>query len=582
MKYAKLVEVYEKLESSTKRLYKTWVLSEFFKSTSDEQALLLVQGKVFPNWDDRELGFASKMMLKAIARSTGASSDKISKLWRKTGDIGTVAQELTTKKSQSTLLSSDLTVKKVFVNLHRIAELEGSGTVNRKIQLVTELLTSAKPKEAKYIIRTVLGELRVGLGEGTIRDAITWAFFGEKAGVEFDEKSNKLSLKDRSVYNEYVGVVQKALDTRNDYVEVALLAKKGRSALEKVALVPGRPIKVMLFQKAKSIKDGFKRVGSPAAIEYKYDGFRLQIHKAKGKIQLFTRRLEEVTAQFPDVVGFVKKIDGKSFIFDAEVIGVDPKSGRHLPFQQISQRIKRKHNIESMAKKFPVEVNIFDVLYFDGKSLLDEPFKKRRKIIKKHVSKADSLRLATEIITDSVEDAKKFYDEALSDGQEGVMMKNLDGIYKPGSRVGFGVKVKPTMETLEVVVTGAQWGEGKRSDWLASFTIAIRDPESGEFLQIGKVGTGFKEKREEGFSFAEMTDLLKPLVVKEKGRTVTVKPKVVIEVDYEEIQKSPTYSSGFALRFPRLVRLRDDRSASDVATLDEVKDFYKSQRSRDT
>jgi DNA ligase-1 len=251
-----------------------------------------------------------------------------------------------------------------------------------------------------------------------------------------------------------------------------------------------------------------------------------------------------------------------------------------LPFQNISQRIKRKYDIEEMAKKFPVQVNVFDVLFCDGKSLLKVPFAERRNVLKKVVAESSDLKLAEQLVTEDENSAEKFYKASLDAGNEGIMMKNLQGVYKPGSRVGFGVKVKPTMDTLEVVIVGAEWGEGKRGQWLSSFVIAVRDPETSEFVEIGRVGTGIKEKVEEGVSFEQLTQLLLPLIVEEKGREVKVRPEVIIEVDYEEIQKSPTYSSGFALRFPRLVKLRADRSPEDINTVEDVRALAEGQRGR--
>ncbi len=580
------MEVYERLEATTKRLEKTFILSEFLKSADDlDKVLLLVQGRLFPNWDQRELGMAAKLLIKAIATATGAPAEKIESVWKKTGDIGNVAAELTTKKSQATLFSQPLTVQKVFDNLRKISEMEGAGTVDRKVQLVAELLTSAKPNEAKYIIRTILGELRVGLGEGTIRDAIVWAFFAEKAGVKYDKSKNELAISDeeRVNYDKYVTLVQEALDVANDFAEVAKIAKeKGENGLQNISLVPGKPVKVMLFQKAKNIADAFEIVSKPAAFEQKYDGFRLQIHKHNNKLTLYTRRLEDVTAQFPDVVQRISKlVSGDNFIIDAEVVGIDPKTKKYLPFQSISQRIKRKYDIQEIAEKFPVEINVFDVLFCEGKSLLKTPFIERRNMLKKHIKEVPhELKLAEQIITDDESVAEKFYKSSLDAGNEGIMVKNLQGIYKPGSRVGFGVKVKPTMDTLEVVIVGAELGEGKRSQWLASFTVAVRDPETNNFVEIGRVGTGIKEKVEEGVSFEQLTQLLQPLIIEEKGREVTVKPEIVIEVDYEEIQKSPTYSSGFALRFPRLVKLRTDRSAEDINTVEDVAALAGNQRGR--
>jgi DNA ligase-1 len=585
MKYSVLVGVYERLEATSKRLEKTFILSEFLKSADDlDKVVLLVQGRVFPNWDTRELGMASQLLLKSLALASGSPANKIESLWKSSGDLGTVASELTKKKSQSTLFSQSLSVQKVFDNLRKLAELEGAGTVDRKVQLVAELLTSASPAEAKYIIRTILGELRVGLGDGTIRDAIVWAFFGSKAKVNYNQSSKEfvISDEDRITYDKYTGIVQEAFDVANDFAEVVRIAKeKGELGLQNMSLLPGKPAKVMLYQKAKDIADAFSVVGRPAALEQKYDGFRLQIHRSKDKIKLFTRRLEDVTPQFPDVMKRISQhVKSSDFIIDAEVVGIDLKTKKYLPFQNISQRIKRKYDIEEIAQKFPVQVNVFDVLYCDGESFLKVPFIERRNKLKQIVSESSDLRLAEQLVTDDDRVAEKFYRASLDAGNEGVMMKNLQGIYKPGSRVGYGVKVKPTMDTLEVVIVGAEWGEGKRGKWLSSFVIAVRDPETNTFVEIGKVGTGIKEKVEEGVSFEQLTQMLLPLIVEEKGREVVVRPEIVIEVDYEEIQVSPTYSSGFALRFPRLVKLRDDRSAQDINTVDDVKALAGSQRGR--
>jgi len=582
MEYGKLVGVYEQLEATTKRLEKTFILSEFLKKVDSDQVVLLVQGRVFPNWDQRELGMAIKLVVKAINTATGAPMERIEQLWKATGDIGVTAEQLVGKKSQVTLFSQGLTVTKVFDNLRKIAELEGEGTVDRKVQLVAELLTSAKPKEAKYVIRTVLQDLRVGLGEGTIRDAIVWAFFPDKIKYNQETKELEISDEERVEYDKHVTLVQEAFDVANDFAEVVrTLKEKGASGLQNISLVPGKPVKVMLYQKALDVAEGFENVGKPAAIEFKYDGFRLQVHKAKGKVVLFTRRLENVTAQFPDVAArVVKFVQGDDFIIDAEVVGIDAKSGKFLPFQDISQRIKRKYDIEDMARKFPVVVFVFDALFYNGRSLLKVPFIERRKVLEEYVRiSPDELELAEELITDDEAKAQEFYKRSLAAGNEGAMMKNLQGMYKPGSRVGFGMKVKPTMETLEVVIVGAEWGEGKRGKWLSTFVVAVRD-DAGNFVQIGRVGTGIKEKEHLGVSFEQLTQLLLPLVTKEEGREVVIAPKIVIEVDYEEIQKSPTYSSGFALRFPRLVRLREDRLPSDVSTLSTVKMLAEAQRGR--
>ncbi len=592
MRYGDVVGIYEQLAGTSKRLEKTFILSEFLKTIPAdelEHVLLLAQGRVFPACDQRVIGMASQLVLKSIALATGAEPSRIDAVWKTTGDLGQTTHDLIAKRRQVTLFSQPLTTKKVFDNLRKLATLEGAGVVSTKSHLVAELLTSATPQEAKYLVRTVLEDLRVGLGEGTMRDAIVWAYFLADAGVTYDRAKNELVVPDdnREKFNAIVTVVQDALNLTNDFASIARTARSGLDALKNITLTPGTPIKVMLFPKAKDIPDAFETVGTPAAFEYKYDGFRMQIHKHGNDIRIFTRRLEDVTAQFPEVVALVRlHVQGTAFILDGEAVGYDRKTQRYLPFQSVSQRIKRKYDIEDVAAKFPVELNLFDVISFEGKNLLQMPFHERRlqliAMLPHQVPR--KIRLAEQLVTTDAAEAQRFYEQSLTAGNEGVMVKNLKGTYEPGARVGQGVKVKPVMDTLEVVITGAEWGEGKRGQWLATFIIAVRDPDTNDLLEIGRVGTGFKEKEEEaldgGVTFQRMTDLLQPLVVSTEDRVVSVRPQIVIEVNYEEIQASTTYSSGFALRFPRFVKLREDRGADDVSTLQDVEQLYGGQRGR--
>ena len=651
MEYSKLVEIYEKLESTTKRLEKTYYISKILRETPTDDLgplVLLIQGRVFPPWDKREIGIASNLVIKIINIATGISQKEIEEEWKKYGDLGTATEKLISKKRQATLFTTKLTLKKVFNNLRKIVEITGTGSVDRKLKLVAELLTSAKPKEAKYIIRLVLEELRVGAGEGVLRDAITWAFLPKVVGIffrckkcnnwmpntktclecgspiinKFDKEVkdfskekdklgykyininsvNELEKKDlkkydfiiakdektaRVIYNKLASIVESAYNLTNDFSKVSIIVKKESiKGLLNVKLEIGKPIKVMLYLKAKGIEDAFDSVGKPAALEYKYDGFRMQIHKIPNDgIKLFTRRLEEVTRQFPDVVKVIKNnVKGDSFILDCETIGIDPKTGKWLPFQNISQRIKRKYDIKEMIKKIPVMVNVFDILAYNNKTLIKDPFKKRRDIIDKIIKPVqDKLQRAKQIITSDIKEAEKFYKESLDKGNEGIMVKSLDAIYKPGARVGYGMKVKPVMTTLDLVITGAEIGEGKRAKWFSSFTVACIDPDTDQYLDVGQVGTGIKEKASENKSeatFGQMTESLKPLVISEKGRSVRVKPKIVVEVNYEEIQKSPKYNSGYALRFPRIIRIREDRDPEEISTIGMVEQLYKEQRHR--
>ena len=582
MRYSELASIYEALEKTSKRLEKTFIISKLFKKTKEEdidKIVLLIQGKLFPLWNETKLGVSDRLVIKAISVATGISPAKIEEEWKKLGDLGLVAEKLVTKKSQATLFSKELTTEKVFNNLRKLPTLEGAGSVDQKIKIVAELLSSAKPLEARYVVRTVLEDLRVGVGSGSIRDALVWAFFDKKVRVHYDEKEKTISPDNREEYNKLVDAVQHGFDLKADYGEVArMILKKGEKAFGELTLESGSPINVMLYQKAKDLKEAFERVGKPCALEYKYDGFRMQIHKKGNIIKIFTRRLDEVTKQFPEVIEYVKKfVNAKEFILDSEAVGFNPKTGKYLPFQAMSQRIKRKYDIDKMAKDFPVEVNVFDIMSYHGKNLLKEPFNKRRKILEKIITPhKKKLVLAKQIITDDLKKAQIFYKEALKVGEEGVMAKNLEGIYKPGSRVGYGVKVKPVMESLDLVIVGAEWGTGKRSGWLTSYVLACR--KGDKFLEIGKVGTGIKELEEQGVSFKELTMKLNPLIISEEGKTVRIKPEIIIEVKYEEIQKSPTYDSGYALRFPRFVRLREDKALSDVSDISLVEDLYKGQK----
>ncbi len=584
MLYQDLAGVLGQLEKKPKRLDKISILSDFFmKAEPDEfrHAVMLLLGDVFPPWDKRKLGVAAKLVIKAISAATGASKAEIERLWQKKGDLGIVARGLCQKKTQSTLFSAELTIKKVFANLEKVAGLGGAGAVEQKVRLLAELINSASPAGVQYIVRTVLEDMRAGVGESTIRDALAWAFAVPGISDRYREEGTlSLSSSERAEYREAADRIQSVLDITNDIGETAEMIRKNGIMGLKPRLTPGKPLKVMLVARAKSVQEAFLRV-APLALEYKYDGFRLQIHKQGSRVTLFTRRLENVTEQFPDVVKAVRQcVRAESAILDSEAVGVDRDTGKYKPFQAISQRIRRKHGIDNLKTQLPVEVNAFDIMLLNGQNLLDRVFRERRRLLESVIRPDErTLVLSRQLVTDGVREGEKFYEEALGAGTEGVIAKNLDSPYRPGLRVGFCVKVKPVMQSLELAVVAAEWGEGKRSGSLTSFTLACRD-EDGNLREIGRVSTGIKELVGGKTSYTELTEALKPLVKSQAGRRVTLVPKVVFEVTFEEIQKSPTYSSGYALRFPRFVRLREERSIRDIDTLETVREMYRTQRHR--
>jgi len=560
MDYSRLVRVYEELSSTSKLLEKRDIISNFLKTVNNSNlvnSVNLLQGRTFSECDQRKLGVGTQLIIKALVVSSGISSEEVNKQWVKLGDLGKVAEKIMSDKKQATLVSGSLTINGIIDRNQKIAEIEGSGAVLKKVNLISELISSTSPTGAKYLVRLLLEDLRTGAGVGVIRDAIAESFDLDKSKI------------------------QRGYDLTTDLARVAFIAKtNGEKGLDSLKISPGNPVKVMLFQKSETFEGAFDKVGTPAAIEYKYDGFRLQIHRNGSLIRLFTRNLEDVTSQFPDIVGFVRRdINSKSFVIDCEAIGYDSKTKAWKPFQEISQRIKRKYDVEAMVKEVPIMILAFDILYLDGKSLLESTFKERKSELKR-ILKHEKLavELAKSIVTDNPNEARKFYETSLVDGAEGVMVKNLEGIYKPGSRVGFGLKIKPVMESLDLTVVGAEWGTGKRANWLSSFTLACKNGDT--FVEIGKMGTGLKEKDDAGLSFNQLTNLLKPNILHESGREVKINPTIVLEIEYEEIQKSPTYSSGFALRFPRALRLRDDLSLSDVDNLTKINSLRKGQRGR--
>lgn len=559
MLYSKLVEVYEKLSGTTKGLEKTKILAEFLSEIANEpETIYLIQGKFFADYDERESGISEQLIIKAISRSAATPEELVVVDFKKLGDLGKTSEILMSKKKQSSLFSQKLTTQKVLENLRKLPEIEGKGAVDKKLAIISELLNSASALESKYIIRTVLADLKIGIGNGLVRDSIVENVYSPKSPEE------KKSFGEK---------IQSAYDKVTDFAEVFDKAKKNQ--LDKITLSPGKPVRVMLFPKAKNITDAFEIVGKPAAFEYKYDGFRMMINKDEtGEVKMFTRRLDEVTKQFPEVVSAVNEnVRAKTFIIDCEAVGFDGKTKKYKPFQDISQRIRRKYDIELLEKELPVELNVFDIIYFDGESLIDKPFIERRKLIEKIIKQIPfKIKLAEQIITDDEKIAEEFYNRALGDEQEGLMAKSLTAIYKPGARIGYAVKLKPDPNELDLVITGAEYGTGKRAGWLTSFDVSVKD-KNNNLLEIGKVSTGLKEKEEEGLSFLELTRELKKIIISEDGKHVQVKPEIIVTVGYQNIQASPTYSSGFALRFPRMMVMRPDKSIRDIATLEDIKDL---------
>jgi DNA ligase-1 len=554
MEYKELVEIYEALNRTPSKLEKTEILANFLNKTPLHLLNLiphLITGDVFPKWDV-ELGVGPGLLYNSVSFVTGVGKKDIENAIRENGDTGLAVKGLFETKPQKTLFSSTLTVEGVYQNFSRMARTSGKGARKKKIKFLSDLLSNAAPLDAMYIVKTVLSELRIGVAEGLVRDAIASAFEVDKT------------------------VVERAFMLTNDFGRVAMTAKEsGEEGLKKLSVTVGRPLRPMLAQSMSSLEDAIKGAGN-AAIEIKYDGARVQIHKRKDVIKIFSRRLEDVTKGLPDVVSYsASSINAEEVILDGETVVVDPQTRRPKPFQDILRRFRRKYDIEKTALELPFETHIFDVLYLDGELMIDKPLKERKKMLQMILKEEKGkFMIAQQLITNNLIEAEKFYNKSLDMGHEGVMVKNLDAAYIIGSRVGYMYKIKPVAESLDLVIFGAIWGEGKRSGWLSSYYLGARD-EIGDFKFVGKVATGVTEQQ-----LAEYTDLLKPLIEYQTGKEVTLMPQVVVEVGYQEIQKSPKYDSGFALRFPRVIRLRDDKSPEEADNLERMGALYNKQSER--
>ena len=548
MKYQELVNVYEALGATTKRLEKTDILADFFKRVEEEdleKITLMALGSVFPSWSEEEQGIGDKLVMKAVGDAVGVSVDVVEDAIRDEGDIGAAAEKLYTKKAQMTFFSQPLTVKFVYNQLRKLATISGSRSTARKISNILELLSSASGKEAKYICRTILEELRIGVGEGIIRDAISQAFDVDKA------------------------VAERAHMLTNDLGLVAKVAKlEGEDGLKKLTLIPGRPVKPMLAQLSEGIDISVEEMGC-ALCETKYDGFRTQFHKKGDEITLFTRRLENVTHAFPDAVDFIRRgFPDEDFIAEGEIVGF--RDDRPLPFQTVLQRVRRKYDIHDAMKNVPIKIFLYDLLYFK-EPVVDEPIIKRREILENAVDTSiDELNLSdiVKVGPENIDDAVELFNKSIAGGHEGIMIKNCAEPYIPGIRGKKMLKFKAEPETLDAVIVGGTKGIGKRGEFIGSYEIALRD-EYGDLQTITKIGSGLSDD-----DLANLTRQMKEIIISEKGTHITVQPKIVLEIKYSEIVKSPEYPAGYSLRFPIVKGIRTDKGVEDIDTIERLESMY--------
>ena len=551
MKYQELVDVYSALEATTKRLEKTDIIAEYLKKLDADtigKVGLLLLGGVFPAWSSEEIGIGAKLVERAVAEAVGTTQAKVEDAVRDEGDIGLACIKLYAKKSQMTFFSQPLTINFVFDSLQKLSKISGSRSTNRKISIILELLSQASATEAKYLTRTITEELRIGVGDGIVRDAIAQAF-------DIDKK-----------------VVERAQMLTNDFSVVARTALlEGANGLSRLNLTPGTPVKPMLAQLSPPVAEIIPEMGT-AICETKYDGIRLQVHRNGNEIRIFTRRLENITHALPEIVElFDEYLPHNDYIVEGEVIAT--RDGKPLPFQNILHRVRRKYNVEEAMENVPLKLYLFDVLYYK-EPMIDEPLMTRREILENIVdTSVDEMNLSTMIVgtPDNIDEIEELFNSSIAAHHEGIMIKDASEPYIPGIRGKKMLKYKAEPETLDMIIVGGTYGIGKRGDFVGSYLVALRD-ENDEFKTVAYAATGLDDA-----TLEYLTGKMKEIEITTKGREIVVEPKIVLEIAFSEIVESPEYETGYSLRFPVVKNIRKDKGPMDVDTVERLLSMYKAQ-----
>ncbi len=601
MEFLEIARAFEEIEKTSSRIAMSEKLAVLFakaKPAELEKIVYLCQGQLGPPFKTRELGLGENFVIDAIAKTTGHSEQGIKELYREKGDLGLVAMQLVQSKKQRSLFSQALSLEKVFSNFEKISRAEGTGSQEVKKRLLAELLNSSKPLEAKFVARIALDSLRLGAGDPTIMDALAENLMGEfrasqkKLEKELSEKYSGQELH-RQLRARLREEIEAKYNIHSDLGRIAgLLAREGIKGLDGITIEVGIPIRPTLAERLPSAEEIIKKLGK-CAVESKLDGFRLQIHKDSLKVKIFSRSQEDMTKMFPEIVKAVREqIKPEKAIFEGEAIAYSEESEEFFPFQITIQR-KRKYGVGEYSKKFPLKLFVFDVMFVDGKNLMDEPFRERRKELSRIVGKGEVIRLTDMIITDKSEELEKYFELNVQKGLEGIIAKDLNEKYIAGARKFAWIKLKRSYkgelsDTIDTVIIGYYKGKGHRVKFgLGALLVAVYNEEEDRFESIAKIGTGMSEKQ-----LAELEAMLKKEAVKKKPARVAsgleadvwVEPEYVIEVRADEITRSPVHSAadrgkgGLALRFPRMVRLRVDRKPEEATTVKEIEKMFKQQR----
>ena len=579
MKFSIISDAFQKMEATSKRLELTDILVELIKEIPEDvisKAVYLIQGKLRPNFEGVELGIAEKLVMKAMSKSSGIPLKKIEEDYNKGGDLGQTAENILQQKIQTTFLSETITLERVYETLLKISNLEGKGSQEMKMRYVSSILNDATPQEAKFILKILLGTLRLGIAENTVMDALAIAFTGEKENRE---------------------VIENAYNVSSDLGKVAqVVSTGGIEHIRKFQIQLFNPIRPMLADRIKSGEETVKKFQNDFAAEYKLDGERAQIHKQKDTIMIFSRSLENITSYYPDIVEKISKlIISDDVILEAEVVAMNTNSGDFLPFQELMHR-RRKYEIDEAVTKYPITVNFFDVLFSNGKNCMEMEYMERRKLLEKIIKEDDFARLIPMSIINNEEQILEVLENSINSGCEGLMLKHLNSTYRAGIRGSNWLKLKREYQndlgdSLDLVVIGAFFGKGRRTGKYGTLLLATYNDEEDVFPSICKVGTGFSDE-----SLDQLYQILSPKVTLKKNPRIIsdmaadmwFEPELVIEIVASEITQSPIHktasdkikeNTGLALRFPKFTgKIRTEKNAEDASTDEEVIALYKVQK----
>ncbi|HEX6557523.1 MAG TPA: ATP-dependent DNA ligase [Ktedonobacteraceae bacterium] len=579
LEFATLAQYFEKLEKTSSRLTLIAILSELFRLVESpdeiEKVSYLVQGRVAPFFEALEIGMAEKTVARSIAIAYNTTQEHVLSLYATLGDMGLVAEEVS---KEAGIVSNALRVDDVFQALKTIAQTSGKGTVEKRIALLADLLGQVDSLSAKYLVRIPMGNMRLGIGDPTILDAL--------ATVKFNNTKKRKLLEGAYNKTSDLGLIARTL-WQYPGEEDAL------RAVEQLDIQVGKPIRSELAERLPDAEAVIKKMGE-VDVQYKYDGFRTQIHKDGPHVSIFSRNLENMSHMFPEIIeGTLKQVQADSVILDAEALAYNPTSEEFLPFQETTRR-RRKHNIEEMAKEVPLKAFVFDILYKDGASLIDKPMVERMKILEETIKTDDILMLTSNHVVSDAHALTLLFDEAISKGLEGVVVKKPESPYEAGARNFNWVKLKrhsagALNDTIDCVLLGYIFGRGKRAALGAgALLVGVYDPKQDMFVTVTKIGTGLSDEewggikeRTKGLEVdhkpARVSSLIKP--------SVWLEPEIVIEVLADEITRSPIHTAGkvgdepgYALRFPRLVSFREkDKKPTDATTVEELIEMYQSQ-----